>query len=441
MRIEMIATGDELVTGRLADTNSTWLGGELFALGEQLQRTTVVGDELDLIVGALREAGTRAQIVVVSGGLGPTLDDLSVDAACAAFGREPFVDDEQLARIRARFASIGRAVTPNNERQARVPSGSEVLGNGFGTATAFMVRDDSTGCLFFFLPGVPQEFQGIAKEWILPLLLERHEEEGIHRCYREVKCFGIPESHMDQAVRPLLADHPHVRYGTRVHFPESHVRLLAEGGSLEEAEARCDALDRAVREALGDVVFGAAGESLPQVTVEALRRRQWRVVFAESLTAGLAAATLAEAAGASEVLLGSSVTYDDTLKTRWLGVSEETLEVESAVSEAAARQMAEGALASSGADLAVSLTGYAGPGTAPDGTPAGTVFAAIAGGGRETQVALQQLPFGRNAVRRAAAFLALDLLRRRALESQAPQPSVPTGGRTETSVGARTRVR
>lgn len=418
MRIEMLATGDELVTGRLADTNSKRLGGMLFNLGESLRRTTVVGDRMDEIVAALREAAARADVVVVSGGLGPTLDDLSVDAACAAFGRASTMDAAQLERIRGRFEKLGRAFTPNNERQARVPQGSEILGNDWGTATAFVVHVERPGgeAELWFVPGVPKEQTGILGAHLLPRLRRRIEADGVFHAHREVKCLGIPESHLDEAVRPLLAAHPDVRYGTRVHFPEAHARLVASGSTQAEAETRCESAERAVREALGRPVFGGEDDTLPSVTVAALRARSWKVCFAESLTAGLAAATLAEAPGASAVLLGSSVTYANDLKERWLGVSRSVLEGDGPVSEACARAMAEGALASSGADVAVAVTGYAGPEGGTNGTPAGTFFAAIAGGGGPTMVKRRVVTYGgREEVRRGAAFLALDLARRRAL--------------------------
>lgn len=412
MRIELLVTGDELVSGQIVDTNSPWIMDRLFALGEKVQRKVTVGDDLDEIVAALREAASRAELLIVSGGLGPTLDDRTVDAVCAAFGTDPVVDAEQLARIRDRFARLGRVLTPNNERQARVPKGSRVLGNDFGTATAFVWEQG--GCEIWCLPGVPAELQGLCERHLFPTLRTRLERSGIHRCYRAVKCYGIPESHMDQAVRPLLERHPHVQYGTRTSFPENHVKLLATGSTPEEARERCEALEREVRQVLGRAVYGGADDTFPAVVLDALRRRGWKVCFAESLTAGAAASLLAEVPGASEVLLGSAVTYASELKERWLHVPAAILEREGAVSEACARAMAEGALAASGADVAVSLTGYAGPEAGPEELEAGTVFACIAGQG-PTRVKRVRFPFGRNQVRRGAAFLALELLRRRAL--------------------------
>ncbi|WP_373044363.1 CinA family nicotinamide mononucleotide deamidase-related protein [Vulgatibacter sp.] len=415
MHIELITTGDELVSGQIVDTNSPWLMDRLFAAGELVRRKLAIGDEFEDIVSALREAASRADLVIVSGGLGPTLDDMTVDAACKAFGHEPVVDEAQLARIAAIFTRIDRPLTPNNERQARVPAGAEVLGNDFGTATAFVLHERERQCELFFLPGVPRELKGLCEKHLFPRLKARAAAAGVHRCYRAVKCYGIPESHMDQAVRPLLERHPHVRYGTRTSFPENHVKLLAEGATPQEAQARCEALEVEVRKALGRAVYGGAEDTFAGATLQALRGRGWRVCFAESLTAGLAASLLADAPGASDVLLGSSVTYATGLKERWLGVPHELIEREGAVSEACARAMAEGALVASGADVAVSLTGYAGPEGGEEGRPAGTVFAAVAGGGLPTKVVERRMPFDRNQVRRGAAYMALELLRRRAL--------------------------
>lgn len=414
MRIELVVTGDELVSGQLVDTNSPWLMDRLFALGEQVARKVTVGDDLDEIVQALRDAASRSDLVIVSGGLGPTLDDLTVDAASLAFGRRPVVDEAQLERLRAIFGRLGRELTPNNERQARVPEGAEVLGNDLGTATAFALHERDGACSLYFLPGVPREMRGLCEAHLFPRLQEAHDRAGIHRCYRAIKCYGIPESHMDQAVRPLLVRHPHVRYGTRTSFPENHVKLLAEGASPQEALERCTALEAEVRQALGPVVYGGADDTFPGAVLAALRSRGWKVCFAESITAGAAASLLAEAPGASEVLLGSSVTYATSLKERWLGVPSGLIEREGVVSEACAAAMAEGALRESGADVVVSLTGYAGPGAGPEGIEAGTVCAAIAGQG-PTVAKTRRLPFERNQVRRAAAYLALELLRRRAL--------------------------
>lgn len=439
MRIELLTTGDELTIGEIVDGNAAWLGAALFGRGQRVAQITTVGDDLDAIVSCLREAAARCDFLVVTGGLGPTLDDLTVDAVCAAFDLEPTLLPDQLTRIRRRFEELGRTFTPNNERQARVPAGSEVLGNDNGTATAFVTT--AGGCRIHCLPGVPAELRPLAEHHLFQEIEARLAEEGVHRCTRIIRCVGIPESHLDEEVRKVLAadtadtadtaaapapagpadmarppgdGQGQVRYGIRTSFPENHVRFTAEGRSQDEAERRCAHLEAVLRQALGPVAYGGQGDTLASVTLAALRTRGWRVALAESLTAGYATSLLAGIPGASEVLVGAMVSYSVESKVRWLGIPREVLEAEGPVSAATAAQMAEGALRSSGADVAVSLTGWAGPEAADERL--GEVYAACATVHMGTQVVRRRFPFGRNAVRKAAAYLALDLLRRRALD-------------------------
>jgi nicotinamide-nucleotide amidase len=417
LRIELLTTGDELTIGEIVDGNAAWLGAALFGRGQRVAQITTVGDDLDAIVSCLREAAARCDFLVVTGGLGPTLDDLTVDAVCAAFDLEATLLPDQLTRIRRRFEELGRTFTPNNERQARVPAGSEVLGNDNGTATAFVTT--AGGCRIHCLPGVPAELRPLAERHLFREIEARLAEEGVHRCTRIIRCVGIPESHLDEEVRKVLAadagdGQGQVRYGIRTSFPENHVRFTAEGRSQDEAERRCAHLETVLRQALGPVAYGGQGDTLASVTLAALRTRGWRVALAESLTAGYATSLLAGIPGASEVLIGAMVSYSMESKVRWLGIPREVLEAEGPVSAATAAQMAEGALRSSGADVAVSLTGWAGPEAANERL--GEVYAACATVHMGTQVVRRRFPFGRNAVRKAAAYLALDLLRRRALD-------------------------
>ncbi len=409
LRIEQLTTGDEVVTGQIVDTNAAWLSERIFELGAYPARRVTVGDVLDELVAALREAAARAEVVLVSGGLGPTLDDRTAEAASVAYGLPLVTDEAQLARLKARFAAAGRTFTENNARQVRFPAGAEVLENALGTAPGFVIPAAPGRGEVWFFPGVPREFQGLVETRLLPRLRARLEAMGVYRHRIVLPCYGLAESHLDARIRPLLPEHPHVRYGTRTRFPENWAILVGEGTSAAEARERCEALAARARPVLGHALYGEDGRSFAAVTLDALRARGWRVGFAESLTAGLAAALLAEVPGASDVLLGSSVTYATALKHAWLGVPEEVLDA-GVVSEACARAMAEGARTATGADLAVALTGWADAG----GGEPGTVWAAIAGQG-ETLAFCRRFPFDRNQVRRAAAYLALDLLRRRAL--------------------------
>lgn len=412
--IELLLTGDELLSGSIADANGSWLAERIFSLGGWVRRITIVGDDFDDLRKALSAAAQRASLVVVSGGLGPTLDDRSVDAACAAFDRQPIVVPEELARLEERFRRRGRALTPNNERQARIPSGAEALGNDFGAATAFVVRTDAPPCELWFLPGVPSEFRGIVEQKLLPRVASLAAKRGRHRCVRVIPTFGMPESHVDHRIAPLLADHPEVAYGIQNRLLENRVRLMVEAESAEDAERLCNERAEAIRAALGDAVFGDGEVSLPEVTLAALTERGLEVCFAESLTAGWAASLFASAPGASEALLGSFVTYSDAMKERLLGVSPEILRKEGAVSASCAQAMAEGALQRSGADVAVSLTGWAGPSGGNEKDPPGTIYAGVATP-RGSTALRRVVPYGRQGIRHAAAHWALDLVRRSAL--------------------------
>ncbi len=415
MRVEILGTGDELVTGQIVDTNGPWLMERITALGLTVARTGAIGDEPAELIAELRAAAARADVVLVTGGLGPTLDDHTVDALCAAFGLQAPLDPAELSRIHARFARMARTPTPNNDRQARVPVGARSLGNELGTATAFVLPVGR--CELWCFPGVPRELRGLAELHLLPALEARARAAGQVRAYREVRTALLPESQMDELVRPLLAAHPHVRYGTRTTLPENHVKLRASGATQEEATERVEALEREVRAALGPWVFGGAGVTHAQATLQALLAASRSVAFAESLTAGLACSTLAEVPGASRALRGGVVAYGVDEKRALLGVSAELIEREGPVCAEVALAMAEGVRARTGASLGVGVTGWA-DGGAP-GAEAGRVFVAIDGGGAP-RVVERRIALGRNEVRRVAAALALELVRRRVLGLEEP---------------------
>jgi nicotinamide-nucleotide amidase len=415
MRLEILGTGDELVTGQIVDTNGPWLMERITALGLGVARTSAIGDVPAELVTELRAAAARADVVLVTGGLGPTLDDHTVEALCEAFGLAAPIDPAELSRVHARFARMGRTPSPNNDRQARLPTGARSLGNDFGTATAFVLPIGR--CELWCFPGVPRELKGLAEAFLFPALLERARASGRFEAYREVRTALLPESQMDERVRPLLAAHPHVRYGTRTTLPENHVKLRASGASEAEAIGRVEALEREVRAALGAWVFGGAGVTHAAATLQALVSARRTVAFAESLTAGLAASTLAEVPGASRALRGGIVAYGVDEKRGLLGVPAELIEREGAVSAEVALAMAEGVRARTGASFGVGLTGWA-DGGAKD-AEAGHVFIAIDGGGAPLVVE-RKLALGRNEVRRIAAAIGLELVRRRALGLEAP---------------------
>jgi nicotinamide-nucleotide amidase len=403
--VELLSTGDELLTGQVVDTNSAWLMDRLWDLGILVKRKTLVGDDRADLEAAVRECCGRADAVVMSGGMGPTEDDLTAEVVAGVLGVPLELHAPSLAAIEARFASFGRTMTPNNARQARVPRGAEVHPNRHGTAPGFSVGVGRA--TLTCLPGVPGEFKGLCTEVVLPRLAARL---GAVPAARLVKLFGVPESHADQTMRPVMDDPANrdVRFGYRAHFPEVHLKWMVSGAG---AEARATAIEARVRALFGEAVWGAGKDELPALVVARLTARGERVALAESCTGGLLAGLLTAVSGASSVLDLGVVAYADAMKARVLGVPEQVLAAHGAVSEPVARAMAEGARRLGGAAWGVGITGIAGPTGGTPEKPVGTVHLALAGAAG-IQAWARRYPGDRERVRRAAAYDALDQLRR-----------------------------
>ncbi len=403
MRIETLCTGDELLTGLTADTNSTWFQARLLErLGVMVRRSTVVPDLREDIIEALGTLAARADAVLVSGGLGPTADDFTAECAAKAAGVERVEHAGAVQNIRERFARRGLTVTPNNLRQALVPEGAEVVINTQGSAPMFVLKLGR--CTLFFVPGVPREYRHLVDTEVLPRL-ERLSGGPSKRVLCVLKVMGIFESQLDAKVQHLYAKYPRVTFGFRTQAPENHLKLLADDAeALAPARAECLAL-------LGDAVFGEGEQTLAGAVGEKLVARGQRLALAESCTGGLVAAQLTSVPGASGWLESSAVTYSESAKQRWAGVSAEALAKHGAVSEVVARQMAQGVRAAAAVEWGGAVTGFAGPtgGTAAD--PVGTVYLAVAGPGVDV-VKREYWPYDRELVRRAAAWGLMDLLRR-----------------------------
>ncbi len=403
--VELLSTGDELLTGQVVDTNSAWLMDRLWDLGLQVRRKTLVGDDRGDLAAAVTECCGRADAVVMSGGMGPTEDDLTAEVVAGVLGVPLELHEPSLRAIEARFAAMGRAMTPNNAKQARFPRGAEVHPNRFGTAPGFSVAVGRA--TLTCLPGVPAEFKGLCEEAVLPRLAARADGATAARV---VKLLGVGESAADQAMRPVM-DAPEnrgVRFGYRAHFPEVHLKWSVAGPG---AAARADAIEAAVRAIFGAAVWGAGKEELPTLVVGRLAARGEKVALAESCTGGLLAGLLTAVPGASAALDLGVVAYANDVKARLLGVPAALLEAHGAVSAPVARAMAEGARRAAGAAWGLGVTGIAGPTGGTPEKPVGTVHLALAGpGGTEAVARLYR--GDRDRVRRAAAFDALDLLRR-----------------------------
>ena len=413
--VEFIVTGDEVIKGLIADTNTQITSSKLYPLGLALRRTTVVGDRTDDIRRALLETSERADFCIVSGGLGPTSDDLTAACAAEAAGvplrrHEPWIE-----HLRTRWAKIrpNDPLPANNLRQADVPQNAEVLGNPDGSAPSFALRIGR--CQFFFLPGVPREYHRIVDELVLPRLVKATGASVLRS--RILQCFGVTESRLDEMVAPIREAHPEVRFGFRTKFPENHLSLAALADDTATAEANLAAVERKCREVLGMLVYGGDGVTFAQSVGEELARRGQTICAAESCSGGLLSQLLTEVPGSSRWSAGAFVTYSNELKQLALGVPGDLLQRHGAVSELVARAMAEGARQRSGATWSLAITGIAGPDGGTPEKPVGTVWLALSGP-VGTRTHLAKYRGDRGQVRLQSAYGALQLLREALAQGQ-----------------------
>ncbi len=397
--VEFLVTGDEVMRGLIADTNTQITATKLYPLGLMLRRTSVVGDRGEDIRRSLLEIGSRADYCIVSGGLGPTSDDLTAECAAQAAGVPMRTHEPWLEHLRKRWA-------PNNLRQAQVPESAEVLGNPDGSAPAFAMRIDR--CSFFFLPGVPREYHRIVDEMVVPRLVQATGAAVLRS--RILQCYGVTESKLDEMVGDIRKAHPEVRFGFRTRLPENHLSLSALAADAETAEANLARVERKCREVLGALVYGQDGVTFAQSVGEELARRGETICPAESCTGGLLTQMLTEVPGSSKWTLGGYVTYSNALKESVLGVPRELLQQHGAVSEPVVRAMAEGARQRSGATWSPAITGIAGPDGGTPEKPVGTVWLGLCGPSGTTARRVHYRG-DRGQVRLLSAYGALQLLR------------------------------
>ena len=372
MSCALIASGDELITGAVVDENSAWLSTRLLEIGVPTVLHLTVGDDLAALLDAFKIAGARAGHVIVTGGLGPTEDDLSREAFCGFAGVGLVEDRGSADKIRAIFAAMGRTMTPNNLKQARIPEGSTLIQNPTGTAPGFYMRVDKA--TYYFLPGVPRECQAMMEATVLPLL-SRTVTGKVYQT-AQFRTFGLTESQLDESLRDVALPSG-VRLGYRAIFPEIHVKLMAEAGDAAGAQAILERAGSLVRAKVGEVIYSEDGRPLEQVVLDLCRERKLRLAVAESCTGGLLSKRLTDTPGSSDVFDCGFVTYSNAAKTELLGVPAEVLREHGAVSRETALAMAQGALAHSRADLALAVTGVAGPTGGTSDKPIGTVFIAV----------------------------------------------------------------
>jgi nicotinamide-nucleotide amidase len=408
VRAEILTIGDELLRGEIIDSNKSLLSGRLLGLDVETHWHSSVRDDPAEMTDAFRRAVGRADVVLVSGGLGPTRDDLTSEVLARSFGRKLVLDEAALDTIRAFFHGVGREMTENNAKQAFFPEGAEVLPNPIGTAPGFVIEEQGT--LLFCMPGVPRELERMLDEQVLPRLAARLGSGGTVVRARLLRTFGMGESTLDAELADL-ATGPDVSLGFRTAFPDNYLRPVVRAASAEEAEARLAELCRAIRERLGPLVYGEGEQTLALVVGHLLRGHGQTLAVAESCTGGLVAQLVTEVPGASDYFLGGVVAYSNEAKCLQLGVPGALLEEHGAVSEPVARAMAEGVRTRFGADLGVATTGISGPTGGSPGKPVGLVHVALA---RDAGTHADHFvfPLDRTRHRLLTAQVALDWVRR-----------------------------
>jgi nicotinamide-nucleotide amidase len=415
MNAEIVAIGTELLLGEIVNGNAAWLGSELAQIGVDVERSVAVGDNIGRIVSSLREASARADIVIATGGLGPTQDDLTREALAELTGSAMERDASLEAALRERYAAGGRAdFPPNNLRMADVPVGATALANPAGTAPGLrVVLDDGT--VIFALPGVPVEMREIFLSWLRPELIEA-VGPGTTLVSRELRTIGAWESEISHSLADLdtsLAASGNPTLAYLASDGQTLVRITAKAADAVAASALIDVVDREVRLRLGDVIFGTDSDTIEGVVHALLLSRGETVAVAESLTGGLLAAALTTVAGASQTCSGGVVSYATQSKADLLGVSSSLLESRGAVDADVAVAMAIGVRERFGTTYGLATTGVAGP-TEQDGQPVGTVYVALAGPRKTFAVSLR-LQGDRARIRRSTVLISLDSLRREIL--------------------------
>ena len=413
MRINLLLTGDELMSGDTVDSNSAMIARQLVPLGWRIQQKLTVGDDLPRLITAAQQLSRDCDVLIMNGGLGPTVDDLTAEALARAAGVAIVEHPAALAHLESWCGTRGISLNAANRKQALLPAGCELVANPVGSAVGFSLNVN--GCLVICTPGVPRELEAMLSASILPALLAKFSS-GTHHVNR-FALFGIGESGLQQQITDAIPDWPaSVILGFRAGFPLLELKLsttaTAAEALLEPLLARLQPL--IANYVIGEVPLGSTGLSLPEELIKLLVARKQRVAVAESCTGGLIASQLTGIAGSSQVFEGGFVTYSNAMKQAALGVNAQTLETHGSVSEEVVREMAAGALRVSGADFTAAVSGVAGPGGGTVDKPVGTVWIAW-GSAQKIHTIKLLVPLGRIMFQQYVTAVALDLIRRELL--------------------------
>lgn len=411
--VEILAVGTEILLGDIVNTNAQFIAQGLSSLGLDVYYQTVVGDNPKRLEECLDLAKSRADIIITTGGLGPTYDDLTKETIAQDFGKKLVMHEESLQEIRDFFKGLGREMTPNNEKQAMLPEGCIVLKNPHGTAPGCIIEGDD-GKIAIMMPGPPREMKPMFSGQVMDYLRRFSDEIIVSKTMRVV---GIGESAIEDKLRPMMVSMTNPTIAPYAKDCECTIRVTAKVHDEKEADALIDPVIEKITDILGIGVYGVDIPSLEAHMVDLLRTHGKTVAFAESCTGGLCAKRITDVPGSSDVLSMSLVTYSNEAKEQLLGVRHSTIQKYTEVSRQCAVEMARGLYRRCNADITVGITGYAGPTGGTQENPTGTVFISVYDGSR-CYVRKVYYPRSRDYVRLAATYNAFEMIRKMVLYPQ-----------------------
>jgi nicotinamide-nucleotide amidase len=407
--IEIVTIGDELLLGHTIDTNAAYISEHLAAVGLRVTRRATVGDDAGAIRAAVGEALARTRIVITTGGLGPTSDDFTKPVIAELYGRRLVLDEAYLEKLRVRWRQRGMSMPAANRSQAEIPDGAVIVRNPVGSAQGLALFDENIG-LTIMLPGVPHEVRAMTDEYLVPYLLGQVAVRSEPICHHILRTTGIPESLLADRIADIVASISPISVAFLPSYAGTDIRLTS-WASFDHAscEQRFQDVERRLRERLGKHLYAVGRTDLAVVVGELLRARGLKLAIAESCTGGLLGKRLTDIAGASDYFEAGFITYANAAKQSFLGVREATLAAHGAVSEEVAREMAIGARNAADSDVAIAITGIAGPAGGSEAKPVGLVWSALAAGD-VVRTRSFIMPGDREEIRERAAQLALALL-------------------------------
>lgn len=412
MKCEIIAVGTELLLGNIVNTNARYLSQKLAELGIDVFYHVVVGDNLQRLSDTIKESLLRADLIITSGGLGPTVDDLTKEGAAKALGLELLPDEGSLRKIEGMFKAMGRPMTENNIKQAYIPKGAVILENDNGTAPGVLIEKD--GKIIIMLPGPPKELYPMFEDKVLPYLRTKVSSTIRSRMLRVI---GVGESTAEDMLKEIFKNQTNPTIAPYAKDGEVHLRITAKSNTVEEAEILIDNMELSVREILGENIYGYDEETLEAVVLKLLQERKLTLSLAESCTGGLVANRLTDVPGSSASLMCGVVSYSNEAKIKLLGVKEDTIREFGAVSNETAGEMADGIRKTAGTDIGVSITGIAGPDGGSKEKPVGLCYIGVSFGDKLT-VHRIMLTGNRKRIKWNTSSRALDLLRRELLSKK-----------------------